>query len=119
MFWKRFPNKKPKKSGWYQCTISFQRLTTDDGKDVYQTYVMDLYYYKGTERFIDNRARNIFDSYEVYAYREGAYQKVRLNYWDSPNCDRTKHVVAWRKLPKPYLIKGRRYYHETNSKRAH
>jgi hypothetical protein len=98
MFWKDFKKHKPKKKGWYQCTIVF--LFTDDE---YQTYVMDLFYDTSTKKWIDNRRQSIFDTYEVLCY-----DGTRL--YTSKECDRTDEVVAWRKIPKPYKRKGYKYY---------
>lgn len=114
MFWKKFPDKKPKKDGWYQCTIAFPFTKLPDGTDVYQTYVMDLHYCTETEQFIDNRERHVFHLYDVYGYGKGN-QKVKLKSYE--HGDKTEYVVAWKHMPKPYLSKGRRYYHETNSTR--
>ena len=114
MGWRRFDKCKPEKNGWYQCTICFKFDRAKSGEPIYDTYVMDLYWYGDTQRFIDNRAKHGFMTYDVYGYTNGS-KKRKLHY--SPLIDRTDDVVAWKELPKPYLIKGRRYYNETNTTR--
>lgn len=101
MFWKRFDKHKPTKNGWYQCTISFEF-----GDSVHQTYVMDLYWDNSTQKFRDNRRQNVFDTYDVYGYKNG---NKREKLFTSNLCDRTDTVVAWKNLPKPYKLKGRKY----------
>lgn len=49
--WKLFKKKKPKENGWYLCTVEVPGQ---------QRYVMDLYWYNETQRFIDNRRQSIF-----------------------------------------------------------
>lgn len=93
MFWRLFKDKKPKKNGWYQCTVEISGQ---------QRYVMDLYWYGELQRFKDNRRQSVFSDYDVYAYNDTTYE------YDKPVntnslCDRTDDVVAWRKMPKPYM----------------
>lgn len=85
--WKRFDKKKPRKNGWYTCTVEVPRQ---------QRYVMDLYWYNETQSFRDNRRQNVYDSYDVYNYQHEKMCSDRL-------CDRTSNVVAWRKRPKTYM----------------
>ena len=93
MFWKRFDKCKPKKNGWYQCTIVYPF------HDSYQSYVMDLYYYTEIGKWKDNRRQSVFDTYEVFGYEE-SNEKHQLSTIDL--CDRTDQVIAWKKLPKVY-----------------
>lgn len=114
MFWKKFPKYKPKKREWYQCTIEF-------GSDTYvQHYVMDLFwddeYHNGEGRFIDNRRQNIFDSYHVYSLDPVIFKKDNDRLTTNHLCDRTAQVVAWRRLPKPYITKLYREIHEKMKK---
>lgn len=106
MFWKKFINKKPKKDGWYLCTVLFPFTKDFDGSDVYQTYVMDLYWYCDKQKFLDNRVGQIFDMYEVIGY--GQNNKVKI-LKEEYHYDRTYHVVAWRRLPKPYKDRNVKY----------
>lgn len=95
LFWKRFDKVKPKKSGWYLCTI-------DTGS---QRYTMDLYWDAKHERFKDNRRLNVFQLYEVYGYgyaSDNPDPYLERMYKDNL-CDRTDEVVAWRNCPKAYM----------------
>lgn len=85
--WKKFAKKKPKKDGWYQCTVEVRRQ---------QRYVMDLYYYASSQRFVDNRRQNVFTEYTVIDWEEKHLSTDLL-------CDRTDSVVAWRKMPRTYM----------------
>lgn len=89
--WRRVDrNEFPKKNGWYICTICY---LFDAQKNLYATYVMDLYFYKESKRWIDNR-KIISD--HLY--------------------NRTDQVIAWKKTPKPYLDKERNYYKNESEK---
>lgn len=95
--WKRFDKHKPEKDGWYQCTVAFP--SGFEGQ--IQSYVMDLYYYKDHNKWIDNRRQDIFSTYEVYGYGFGN-KKKRL--YTNNLCNRTDNVIAWRPMPKPFKI---------------
>ena len=86
--WNEFPRKKPKKNGWYQCTVEVPGQ---------QRYVMDLYWYGETGRFIDNRRQNVFDTYKVYGCDGKQLTTI-------PLCDRTTRVKAWCNMPDVYMI---------------
>lgn len=91
--WKLFKKKKPKTNGWYLCTVEVPGQ---------QRYVMDLYWYNETQRFIDNRRQSIFDVYAVYGYSdETKMQDNRL--YTIGLCDRTENVIAWKNVPKTYM----------------
>ena len=85
--WNDINTKKPTKNGWYSCTVEVSGQ---------QRYVMDLYWYSDRERFIDNRVKHIFEVYDVIGDKGKKIEKYRLT-------DRTDSVVAWRKIPKPYM----------------
>ena len=92
--WHVFKKKKPKKEGWYQCTVEVPGQ---------QRYVMDLYWYNRLGgRFRDNRRQNVFDSYIVYGYNDET-RELNLRLYTEPLCDRTEGVIAWRKLPRTYM----------------
>lgn len=92
-WWNKVIKKKPKKSGWYICTVEVPGQ---------QRYVMDLWYNNSTGRWLDNRRQQIFNDYEVYGYNdETGKNDKRLS--TISLCDRTNSVVAWRKLPKTYM----------------
>ena len=87
MFWKRFNKKKPKKDGWYICTVEVENQ---------QRYVMDLYWHSKSQQFRDNRRQNVFDVYDVLNYASKKLYTENL-------CNRTNDVIAWRKQPKAYM----------------
>ena len=96
--WNEYPKKKPNKNGWYQCTVKFGDKPND-------YYVMDLYYYIERNAWIDNRRKNVFNIYEVtrstgqMVNGEQTFERI----YSDQHCDRTKEVVAWKNLPKPYI----------------
>jgi len=92
-FWKPFPKYKPKKSGWYQCSIRY-------GEDPDQAYVMDLYWYRYKEQWRDNRRLTIFEDYDVYT-KEGKLLLCNDIISTHTLCVR-KDVIAFKKLPKIY-----------------
>lgn len=89
--WKSYPKNKPKKSGWYICSIRY-------GEEQGQAYVMDLWWDEKLERWRDNRRINVFELYEVFGYGKGN-EKMRM-YYDN-TCYRSD-VIAFKKLPKIY-----------------
>lgn len=92
--WREFPKEKPKKDGWYQCTVEVPNQ---------QRYVMDLYWYGEVQRFKDNRRQQIFSEYDVYGYNDVTHEYDKpLN--TNSLCDRTDNVVAWKQMPNPYMI---------------
>lgn len=106
IFWKRFDKQKPKKSGWYLCTVNA-------GND--KRYTMDLYWDAGRERFLDNRRLNVFQLYEVYGYGDGSVTDesglpclVRM--YKDDLCDRTDDVLAWKNEPRCWKgrVKGKK-----------
>jgi hypothetical protein len=91
--WHKFPKTKPKKNGWYQCTVEVSNQ---------QRYVMDLFWYGDRQQFRDNRRQDVFDSYDVYGYNN----ETKLNdkkLYTINLCNRTDEVVAWRQQYKPYM----------------
>lgn len=111
LFWRKFPQRKPVKDGWYQCTINFEcdtKYSNNKEETIYQEYVMDLYWNCGSGRFIDNRVKQIFEVYDVMGYgQNNEYHKLSLR--DIHTIDRTDHVVAWRVMPKTYRKRGRKF----------
>ena len=87
MFWNRFDKKKPKKDGWYICTVEVKNQ---------QRYVMDLYWYSDRQQFRDNRRQNVFDVYNVFNFENKELHSENL-------CNRTDGVIAWRKQPRTYM----------------
>lgn len=83
--WKKFPKVRPKNKGWYQCTVEVEGQ---------QRYVMNLYWYPDRSKFIDNIRDNVCELYEVMSDGKRVTDIGQ---------DRTKGVVAWREMPKPYM----------------
>lgn len=98
-FWRRYPRFKPKKAGWYQCTV----ITGDDCSKL---KVMDLYYLYVSMMWIDRRRQDVFDGYQVYKPCRAPIAENHV--YRDILCDRTLAVVAWRKLPKPCRWKARK-----------
>lgn len=87
--WRRYPRVKPKKDGWYQCTV-------DRGNGL---GVMDLYYdtrYGG--RWIDLRRKQVFNGYKVYKAGREPLEYNRV--FEDSLCDR-EDVMAWKHMIKP------------------
>jgi hypothetical protein len=84
--WKNFFKKKPKESGWYMCTVEVKNQ---------QRYTMSLYWYLKEQRFIDNIRENVCRTYDVRSCTGKRIYDIGQ--------DRTYDVVAWRKIPKPYM----------------
>lgn len=107
--WRRFDKYKPDKDGWYECTVNVGD---------HQRYVMQLYYRTNTKKFIDNIRYDMLRSY--YVYNEDPYSyyiqnclkvssiwKLQSTRICNLDCiDRTKDVVAWKKIPRTYLRGG-------------
>lgn len=91
--WRKYPRKKPKEFGWYQCTV-------DCSDDRRKFKVMDLYFDANHNLWLDLRRQNVFDGYKTYHVSRAPIEENR--YWTDSLCDRTLAVVAWRKLPKPF-----------------
>lgn len=95
--WKPFPKHKPKKSGWYICSIRY-------GEEKGQAYVMDLWWDTEKEIWKDNRRLDVYSTYEVYGYGwcdpdTGVAPKVRMY---SDNLCIRNDVIAFKHPPKIY-----------------
>lgn len=91
--WKPYPNNKPKKRGWYLCSIRY-------GEEKDQAYVMDLFWDDGNETWKDNRRLDVFNTYNVYGYNDKTKIQDLKMYRDNL-CIR-KDVIAFKRLPKIY-----------------
>ena len=87
MFWKKFSSRHPEKKGWYMTTVEVKGQ---------QRYTMALYWYPEIGKWIDNIRQSVFDMYSVYGFCEEQLHTI-------PLCDRTNDVVAWKKIPNPYM----------------
>ncbi len=84
--WKNFSKRRPKEKGWYMCTVEVKN---------FQRYTMSLYWYPNKQKFIDNIRANVCETYEVMGC--GGNRLFDIGQ------DRTEDVIAWRKIPKPYM----------------
>lgn len=97
--WNEYPKKKPKKNDWYQCTVKF---LVDEEKNLYESYVMDLYYDVKNDKWKDDRRQDVFDIYEVYGNCEGPNGIEALERLYTDDCCVRDYVIAWKLLSKPY-----------------
>lgn len=86
-FWRPYPFFKPKKDGWYQCSV--------------RNHVMDLYYDASSDSWLDKRRQNVFDGYKCYKSGREPLEYNRV-FTDSL-CVRDD-VVAWKKMPTVFLV---------------
>ena len=96
--WNRYPKKKPKNEGWYQCTVQH-------GYGLNKPKVMDLYFCFSSDRggiWVDRRRQQVFYGYKVYKPSRAPIEDNRL--WKDELCERID-VVAWKKLPNVYKIR--------------
>ena len=71
--WKPYPKHRPKKRGWYICSIRY-------GEDPRQAYVMDLFWDEKTEQWKDNRRLDVYNTYKVsssFNYDAKVQQKLK------------------------------------------
>ena len=93
--WKPYPKYKPKKKGWYQCSIKY-------GEEQDEAYVMDLLWDDKREAWKDNRRLDVYQTYEVYGWGSNIIgQPVKERIWHDNLCERND-VIAFKKLPKIY-----------------
>lgn len=109
-FWRKYPFWKPKKAGWYQCTVMYgSGFASSKVMDLYFTPYEDIAVDKEEElseyerrkngNWIDYRRQQVFQGYKVYKPSRAAIEDNRV--WEDNLCERID-VVAWRKLPNPY-----------------
>lgn len=92
--WKPYPKYKPKKQGWYICSIRY-------GEEEGQAYVMDLWWNEKLERWQDNRRINVFQLYEVFGYGKKINRNEKMRIYYDNTCYRND-VIAFKRLPKIY-----------------
>ena len=95
--WRKYPRWKPKKEGYYLCTIP-------DMESGY-SYVTRLYYNKFANQWVNNDRLSVFCGYNVFKVCRAPIQENQV-YGDGL-CDRTEDVIAWKKLPKAKRTKMR------------
>lgn len=92
--WRKYPKRKPKESGVYQCTVQYGYGGMED-----HLAILDLRYQKESDKWTDIRRQHVFDGYKVYASCRAPIEDNRV-YTDGL-CERID-VMAWRKLPNVY-----------------
>lgn len=95
--WRKYPRRKPRKEGWYQCTVRYGY----DGEEE-SIIVMDLYFWFAPDRggvWVDRRRKEVFEGYKVYYPCRAAIDYNRV--WEDSLCERVD-VMAWKKLPRVY-----------------
>lgn len=92
--WRPYKWIKPKKSGWYQCTVEYGY-----GPNKPSPKVMYLYFRERDSKWINLSRQNVFDGYNVYESCRAPIDNNRV-YTDC-ECERID-VVAWKHLPKYY-----------------
>lgn len=93
-FWRRYPRRKPKKEGWYSCTVRYF-----DG-EIENRKVMDLYYIPWANKWYDERRYSVFKGYTIYLPGRGQLEGNRV--FDDRLCDLTDDVLSWKKLSKVF-----------------
>ena len=98
-FWRKYPNRKPKESGYYLCTTNEEHLFFYDNSI---NFVHTLFYDKRKNTWIDISRKTVFEGYVVYKVCRAPIEENHV-YSDSL-CER-KDVIAWKKLPVKYKEK--------------
>lgn len=92
-FWRPYRFFKPRKDGWYLCTVQ-------DGYGVNEPKVLYLYFRKWDQRWINDTRQTVFDGYKVYESGKAPIEDYRV--LTDIYCERYD-VVAWKKLPWCYI----------------
>ena len=91
--WRRFPRRKPRKDGYYLCTVIHPN-------DEAVSMLMVLQYNKELKRWKNTYRKSVFDGYVVYKHCRATIDENRV--YSDGLCYLTENVVAWRKLPHGY-----------------
>lgn len=98
-YWRK--RRKPKKEGWYQCTVRH-------GNGLYSPAVMDLYFWFKPDVggvWLDKRRKQVFDGYQVYKSSRATTPDNRV--WEDCLCERDD-IIAWKYLPKAKVCRKKR-----------
>lgn len=104
--WKPYPKYKPKKRGWYICSIRY-------GNDPEQAYVMDLFWDDEVEKWKDNRRIDVYDTYKVYGYNDETGLMDKQIHQD--HLCRRNDVIGFKKLPDVYDYRKVLKLHKVNA----
>ena len=92
--WRPWPLWRPKKDGWYRCTVQYF--------DSNEKHSIDLYYHSEIDVWEDKRRQQVFSAYKVYKSGREPLEYNRI-YHDNL-CIRLD-VIAWRNIERPCLWK--------------
>lgn len=85
--WRDFEKEKPKKDGWYLCTVEL----VDGGRHIEQ-----LYWYGEIQKFKNKQVVDIYSTCDVYAYNRVTHEyDILVKDYISK-----EQVIAWKKLPR-------------------
>lgn len=87
--WREFSKEKPKKDGWYQCTV---------GLSDSERHIEQLYWYREIQQFKNKQISDIYSSCDVYAYNRVTHEYDIL----VKDYEEDGVVIAWKKLPRVY-----------------
>lgn len=91
-FWRKYPRRKPKKSGMYQCLVRYGL-----SGQVENPVILELYYSDWKDCWIDQRRSSVFGGYKVYQDCRAPIEDNRV--MEDSLCTRID-VIAWREMPK-------------------
>lgn len=119
LHWKKYPDCKPSKDGWYTVTMvrplemrylgGKETLTRPTKGEEYQTYTMDLYYKVEFDTWTDMRVGRIFTAFDVFNGEDGSREFADNRFYNL-----THRVIAWRKPVDPYIDEELTYYSTEN-----
>lgn len=92
--WRKYPRKKPKTEGFYQCIVNYGL-----GGRIKNPIIMDLYWWYAPGIggvWVDRRRQSVFDGYKVFLANRAPIEDNRVF---RDNCSERNDVIAWRKLP--------------------
>ena len=92
-FWRKYPKRKPKKNGYYLCTLT----------EISSPSMMMLYYKVREDKWIDISRQTVFDGYNVFKVCRAPIEENHV-YFDGL-CERGDEVIAWKQLSKEYRRK--------------
>lgn len=93
--WRKYPNKKPKVSGLYLCTVKPGVNTISRNRAV-----IPLYYDAYHDTWTNKQRVNVLEGYKVY--KHGRPESTETRVYSDELCDRTVDVIAWKEMTKPY-----------------
>lgn len=93
--WRAYPKRKPTADGFYLCTIGLKG----------NAYVLRLWYNARFDTWSDKRLQKVFDRYAVFLSAKATTEANRV--YTDELCDRTKEVIAWKKVPRAKKVRNK------------